>query len=327
MPPDFGVAGVNQLQPNGFPLRCSFSGIRRKRPLARADGVEVTILHPSPRFFWMPASGPQPEPAPNLEVRPLERFRRYDMPMIVDPAPDDRIELTYQAFLAVGFVRIDDAPDFLQERVRVLFRWLDEQRATELAEMLSEEVEPLVNRRDAGFLGRELQAPFAQELLDEGTDFLFQHVLGRAGDDEVVRIPNKVDFGIDGFPRDRLRTEGLVEEFFQSIQNQVRQRGRDDAALRRARLGGEQGSIFDVTSAQPFLKHHRIREDMLAHPVVADVIKAAFDVAFQHPRRRTTLGQRFEALLNGVGGRAFRSEAIGVFVRRGFGDRRQRQQV
>jgi len=161
MPPDFGVAGINQFQPNGFPLRRSFSGIRRKLPLMRTDGVEVTILHPSPRFFWMPASGPQPEPAPNLEVHPLERVRRHDVPMIVDPAPDDRVELTYQAFLAGGFVRINNPPDFLQERVRVLFRWLDEQCAVELAEMLSEEVKPLVNMRDAGFLGRELQAPFA----------------------------------------------------------------------------------------------------------------------------------------------------------------------
>ena len=66
---------------------------------------------------------------------------------------------------------------------------------------------------------------------------------------------------------------------------------------------------------------------MLAHPVVTDVIKATFDVAFQHPRRRTTLGQCFEALLNGVGGRAFRSEAIGVFVRSGFRDGGQRLQV
>src|SRR6266705_1952642 len=109
----------------------------------------------------MSASGPAREPAPNLEVHPLERLRRHDMPMIVHPAPDDRVELAYQAFLAGGFVRIYDPPNFLQERVRVLFRWLDEQCAAELAEMLSEEVEPLVNMRDAGFLGRELQAPFS----------------------------------------------------------------------------------------------------------------------------------------------------------------------
>jgi hypothetical protein len=97
-----------------------------------------------------------------------ERLRCHDMPMIVHPAPDDRVELTYQAFLADGFVRIDDAPDFLQEHVRVLFRWLDEQFAVELAEMLSEEVEPLINMRDAGFLWRELQAPLARNCSTRG---------------------------------------------------------------------------------------------------------------------------------------------------------------
>src|SRR2546430_8932012 len=148
--------------------------------------------------------------------------------------------------------------------------------------MLSEEVEPLVNMCDAGLLRRELQAPFAKELLDEGADFTFQHVPGRTGDDEVIRISNEVDFGIDGRPRNLLPMEGMVEEIFQSVQNQVRQRGRDDAALRRARFGGEQGSIFDVASAQPFLKHRRIRWDVLEHPVVTDVIEATFDRSEEH---------------------------------------------
>jgi len=34
---------------------------------------------------------------------------------------------------------------------------------------------------------------------------------------------------------------------------------------------------------------HHIRGDMLAHPVVTDVIEATFDVAFQHPLRRFAL--------------------------------------
>ena len=73
--------------------------------------------------------------------------------MVVHPAPDDRVEQTNQVFLAGGFVRINDTSDFLQERVRVLLRRLNEQCATEFAEVLSEEVEPLLDVRDAGFLG------------------------------------------------------------------------------------------------------------------------------------------------------------------------------
>ena len=55
------------------------------------------------------------------------------MPMVIHPAPDDRVEQTDQRFLTGGFVRIDDAPDFLQERVRVLLRRFDEQCAAEFA--------------------------------------------------------------------------------------------------------------------------------------------------------------------------------------------------
>ena len=116
----------------------------------------------------MSASGPLPEPVPNLKVHQRECIRCHDMPMVVRPPPNDRVEQTNQVHLTRGFIRPDDAPDFLQERVRVLLRRPDEQFAAELAEMLSEEVEPLINMRDAGFLWRELQTPLAQELLGRG---------------------------------------------------------------------------------------------------------------------------------------------------------------
>ena len=47
VPPDFGFTGIHQLKPNGFPLRRSFSNVRRKHPFAPADGVEVSFRHPS----------------------------------------------------------------------------------------------------------------------------------------------------------------------------------------------------------------------------------------------------------------------------------------
>jgi hypothetical protein len=65
-----------------------------------------------------------------------------------------------------------------------------------LSDVHSEEVEPLLNVRDAGFLWRELQTPVAQKLLDQWLDFIFQQFLGRAGDDEVVRISYEVHLGM-----------------------------------------------------------------------------------------------------------------------------------
>src|SRR5262245_60144911 len=62
-------------------------------------------------------------------------------------------------------------------------------------------------------------------------------------------------------------------------------KGSHDAALRRARFGREQVSILDVTGFQPLAKHSLVRGDMLEHPLVTDVVEAAFDVALQHPLR------------------------------------------
>ena len=51
MPPDFGFTGTGQFQPDGFSFRRSFSGVRRKDPVAPPDGMEVSLLPPPAGFF------------------------------------------------------------------------------------------------------------------------------------------------------------------------------------------------------------------------------------------------------------------------------------
>ncbi len=146
--------------------------------------------------------------------------------------------------------------------MRVFPGGLDEQLSAILAQVLSEEVEPLPDVRDAGFLWRELQAPVAQELLDQWLDFIFQHGLVRAGDDEVIRIPDEVYPWADGFSVRILPGEALFQECFQSVQSQVGQRGRDNPALWRACLRGEEDSIFHelrlstIYAALPYRRAH-----------------------------------------------------------------------
>ena len=66
---------------------------------------------------------------------------------------------------------------------------------------------------------------------------------------------------------------------------------------------------------------------MLKHPLVTDVVEAAFDVAFQHPLRRTIPTQRVETLLKSVRRGAFRSKSIGVGIGGGLRDGFQCQQI
>ena len=53
---------------------------------------------------------------------------------------------------------------------------------------------------------------------------------------------------------------------------------------------------------------------MSEHPCVTDVVKAATDIAFKYPLRTDFSSQHSEALLDGIGGRTFRSKAIGVGI-------------
>jgi hypothetical protein len=66
---------------------------------------------------------------------------------------------------------------------------------------------------------------------------------------------------------------------------------------------------------------------MSEHPRVTDVVKTATDIAFKYPLWADLASQHTEALLDGVGSRAFRSKTIGVRVGSSLRDWKQRQQV
>jgi hypothetical protein len=79
--------------------------------------------------------------------------------------------------------------------------------------------------------------------------------------------------------------KGDFQELLQSVQGHIRQRRRDDAALWRACLRGEQGSIFNVAGFQPAPQNFRVRGNLIQHPLVTEIIEAAANIAFQNPRR------------------------------------------
>ena len=66
---------------------------------------------------------------------------------------------------------------------------------------------------------------------------------------------------------------------------------------------------------------------MSQEPIVADPIKAGLDVAFEHPDGGRLHAQRFVALLERVRRRPPSTEAVGVYVPRGFRDRIEGEQV
>ena len=99
----------------------------------------------------MSASGPLLESAPDFLARPAERIlgRAVSQPRMTGFKQPNQHHLGY------GLVRFDESSDFLQERVRVLLRGFHQWLTIVLAEVLSEEVEPLADMPDAGLVGQE----------------------------------------------------------------------------------------------------------------------------------------------------------------------------
>jgi len=102
----------------------------------------------------MSASGPLPERAADFMVHPVERVFGRAVLMIVGPAANDGVHQANQPCLAHRLVRVDDSSDFLQERLRVLFRRFRQRLAIVFAEVLSEEVESLADTGDTSLVGR-----------------------------------------------------------------------------------------------------------------------------------------------------------------------------
>ena len=175
----------------GFDKRRSFSVLGGEGPLSRTDRGEVFSLYPAFSLVRMTTSGPVPRHLPDAVVDPFIGLLGHDVPMEISPPPDDRIQRFDQILLACGFRFPKDVPDFRQEGLDVLLRWLDQELAIlVLSDFLSQENEPYRDMDDAGLLLRELQSAFLQELCDEGSDFLLEEVFRRSCDDEVIGISN-----------------------------------------------------------------------------------------------------------------------------------------
>ena len=115
-----------------------------------------------------------------------------DMPVVVHPTPNLRVEQGDQFIGSRLLVSLDDFPDVAQKRLQVLLRRFDQQLTVVFADVLAEEVEALCDVRDDCFLLREFQSSLPHERFHERFDFLFQQLLRGTGDDEVVRKSHQI---------------------------------------------------------------------------------------------------------------------------------------
>jgi len=158
------------------------------------------------------------------------------MSVVVHPPPNDGIEvpddLPCRCLLVALEVRLD-AP---QVHGHLVLGGTDEQLPVEATNVEAKEVEPVIHMDDAGLRFTQLQTAGCQELCDLGDHVFLKDLLGGCGHHEVVRVTDDVQATIETFP-----TGGghvlpprvfRAEQPFQTIERNVRQERRDDAALR-----------------------------------------------------------------------------------------------
>ena len=90
------------------------------------------------------------------------------------------------------------------------------------------------------------------------------------------------------------------QKFLHSVQCHICQNWRYDAALWSAFIRGEQFVLENESSLEKLLEHRFIHRDMLCQPVVADMVKAPFNVALQNPLRCAFLAQRSKDIFTGI---------------------------
>ena len=78
------------------------------------------------------------------------------MSMILCPSADNRIEHQDESARRQRVVLLDDVPQLFQVSMHILLRWFDEQFVLlsrfVLAYILAQEIEPVLNMGNAGFL-------------------------------------------------------------------------------------------------------------------------------------------------------------------------------
>src|SRR5215471_11320642 len=75
-----------------------------------------------------------------------------------------------------GSVQSYHLPDVPEELLNILAGWFDEEFPSILTEVLTQEIEAVLNRGEVGFRRRQFQPAFGQKLDHERFDLMFQEV-------------------------------------------------------------------------------------------------------------------------------------------------------
>jgi hypothetical protein len=162
----FGVIGVGLAFHFGVSLNWHAGRFRErvflpvllsvKDPVVSSNGLEVFLRNPLVRFLWMSSFHPLPESSIDRVVYVLEHICADNVAMILRPPTNDGIEQQDQSSRRQRLVLLDDLPQLFQVSMHILLRWFNQQFVLPsrfvLAYILAQEIEPVLNVGNAGFL-------------------------------------------------------------------------------------------------------------------------------------------------------------------------------
>src|SRR6516164_6159817 len=137
---------------DGLPRAFASGYLASEHPIPSADRLKVFLFHPAFGLLGMSPLRPLPQSPKDRVVHFRQGLLAAHMPVIVGPAPDDRVELHNQVSGSGLTARLDDGSDFGQERRHILAGWLDQDGAVVSTHVLSEEIKAVLNMRDTGLL-------------------------------------------------------------------------------------------------------------------------------------------------------------------------------
>ena len=119
--------GNDFLKADDFGVRCIFEGkigklfvflfgafLCGKSPLSGANAVPIFRGNPPSALVLVSALCPLPKAIINLIVDFTECFSGHNKSLVIDPATDNRVELTNQGILSCRFVALDDFTHLFQ---------------------------------------------------------------------------------------------------------------------------------------------------------------------------------------------------------------------
>jgi len=127
-----------------------------KDPIVPFDGLEVFLRDPGIGFLGVSSFHPPSQCSIDRVVYVMKHVCADDVAMILCPPPNDGIEHQDQSARRQRVVLLDDVPELFQVSKHILLRWFNQQfvllSCFVLAYVLTQEIEPILNMRDAGFL-------------------------------------------------------------------------------------------------------------------------------------------------------------------------------